>query len=43
LHTGARDRVLIDEYPFRGMHARSGVLHDLDMDLAVRKVAKSHE
>ena len=43
LYTGESSRVLMDKHPFSEMYVRSGVLHDLDMDLAVRKVAKSHE
>ena len=38
-YTGTSSKILINQYPFDMMYARSNVLHDLDMDLAVRRVA----
>lgn len=38
-YTGKSSRELIQQYPFDLMYLRSNVLHDLDMDLAVEKVA----
>lgn len=35
-HTSSRE--LIHQYPFMVMYPRSNVLHDLDMDVAIRKV-----
>ena len=37
--TQKSSRVLIEEYPFETMYARSNVLHDLDMALAISRVA----
>ena len=38
-YTGKSSRELIQQYPFDLMYLRSNVLHDLDMELAVEKVA----
>ena len=37
-YTKMSSRELIDKYPFRVMYPRSNVLHDLDMELAIKKV-----
>ena len=39
-HTGKSSREIIHEYPFHKMYLKSNVLHDLDMDLAVRKAGE---
>ena len=36
---GKNSKILVSQYPFEMMCDRSNVLHDLDIDLAVRKVA----
>jgi hypothetical protein len=39
-YTNRSSRELIEKYPFQVMYPRSNVLHDLDMDLAIKKVAE---
>lgn len=39
-YTKKSSRELIEQYPFLVMYPRSKVLHDLDMDLAIKKVAE---
>lgn len=36
-HLGVPSKRVIMEYPFIDMYKRAGVLHDLDMDLAIKK------
>lgn len=38
--TKKSSRELIDQYPFREMYRRSNVLHDVDMELAIKKVVE---
>ncbi len=38
LYTGKSSKDLIRQYPFGSMYLKSNVLHDLDMDLAIKKV-----
>lgn len=38
-YTQKSSKDVIRKYPFETMYARSNVLHDLDMDLAIKKVA----
>ena len=36
-YTGKSSKILVSQYPFEMMYDRSNVLHNLDMDLAIRK------
>ncbi|SKB46227.1 hypothetical protein SAMN06296386_10169 [Lachnospiraceae bacterium] len=38
-YTGKSSKEIIGQYPFQEMYMKSNVLHDLDMELAVKKVA----
>lgn len=40
-YTGKSSKEIINKYPFQKMYLKSNVLHDLDMDLAVRKAGEA--